>query len=216
MDFESCFVRMMLFFLEPNMNHKWLQILLLSLCLSKTIGAEPTLGWFEPSDAFHKTLEIGNQQTVNVTLKNLEIFYSLNGHTKSLGKIATPFNGKIFIQTADYNYDGLMDLNVFSGYGYMGVNLYSQIFVFDQKTKSYVLAIEGSNLEQDIAQQELVGFEKSGPITIRRRYKIDQSQIYLYEESKPIGECQYERTRYLPSGKIDSSFMDDSNCKPTP
>ena len=176
---------------------------------SPFVYAEFTPRWFEPTDAFVQTVAVDKMVNAKITTPQGEVQVSINGVLQKFFKVEHLYNNTMFIAVEDYNFDGHLDLNIFYAYGYMGVNLFSKIYLFDTKTQKFNFAISGVNLERDELNQTLRGYEKSGSGSVQSVYKIAEGAIYLFETAHSVGDCLQEVQRYSPQEKWISTTLAD-------
>ncbi len=186
-----------------------LAVFIFILAVSSQAQAELNSEWFVPDDRFAKTIAVAKDISAEIKTPQGELQVTINGDTQKFFKVETLFEGKMFVDAMDYNFDGYVDLNIFYAYGYMGVNQYTKLYLFDAKTKKFNFAFEGSNLELQPKTQSIQGYEKAGAGGLGSRYKVENGVLYLYESAYWVGECLHEIQRHSVQGGVISTTLAD-------
>lgn len=192
-----------------------LYVCIFILAVSGLAQADFNPKWFVPNDDFSKTITVSKNITAEIKTPKGELQVTIGGATQKFFKVETLFDDKMFVEAADFNADGYADLNIFYAYGYMGVNQYSKIFLFDAKTKRFNFAIAGSTLVWNPQTQILTGYEKSGASGTASVYKVNSGALYLFETARWVGECLQEIQRFAVTGQLLTTTMSNP-CSDTP
>lgn len=95
------------------------------------------------------------------------------GETQTLTTVEPYRENKIYFQVHDFNFDGYIDIAIAQSYGYGGVNVFSDLYLFDLNQKNYMKVLNDSNFEVDHNRHILMSGQKSGPRYYQKEYKFE-------------------------------------------
>lgn len=162
-------------------------------------------------------------QNRKVSFQNGTTSQTLVDYSSSTSNYAHPQN-QIFIEVADLNFDGFVDLNIYESQGYMGVNLFSKVYFFDPTQNTFIrdkLLPNACNLTKNTNEKTLEESCKSGPTFFKKRYQMHAGKLYLSEYHKEmIGPHHSFVIRYNPDGSekaraVIDAFSETSELKPS-
>ena len=118
-------------------------------------------------------------------------------------------NNEILVQIDDFNFDGLQDIAVLGSYGYGGVNLFSNVYIYDSKTNLFRHLLTESNIRADDQERVLHTDQRSGPRTYTATYHFIQEQLYLLRETVSLGSDLQKNTIYDSAGQVEKIIITD-------
>lgn len=132
-----------------------------------------------------------------------------NGQQQNLAVVETyeaSDNIKHIALIDDFNFDGAQDLALLESYGYGGVNLFYQLFLWDQSAQAFNKFAETiSNPEVDAKRQVVTSSARSGPVWSSTKYKQEQGKLYaaVIWDAITVNDGNWQRLTFKnPQGKI--------------
>jgi hypothetical protein len=137
-------------------------------------------------------------------------------HVLSRIERETALNGGISLIIDDFNFDGRMDIAVNDrGYGYMGVNIFQTIYIYDHKTGRFTKALETANVEVDRHGKQLLSSHKSGPRWDHITYRFKDGRPFVYKQAVALGNDLFKVVVTPSAGMQAQSYIldetDDGN-----
>lgn len=135
---------------------------------------------------------------------------------QTLLKVEAALRDEIQVQLDDLNFDGYTDIAIASSYGYMGVNIFSTVFIYDASQARYEqYPDELSNISLDVKQQRLLTGTKSGPRYYTDTYDFVAGNPYKISQSVMLLDNLEKTTFYNHAGEVVRAQIFDSNTQQT-
>ncbi|MCP4406009.1 MAG: hypothetical protein GY801_53045 [bacterium] len=129
----------------------------------------------------------GERASLNIKQGAVKIAYD-NGTSQDLSFVEEGLNGEMNVQLDDFNFDGKLDIAVSRSYGYGGVNVFSDIFLFDEHRHEFTRGLtDVSDIVADENRRELRTGQKSGPQYVIKIYRFSNGRPYIFRESVNLG-----------------------------
>lgn len=177
---------------------------LMSCCSQAFANENPLI--FKSTDTTFEEIRINQDTHIKLHFKagQVSVEYA-NGKSAVLEAIEDFMNDEAQIFINDFNFDGTSDIAVAVSYGYMGVNVFTNLYLYDTKSKTYKPSLKQiSNPRPLLKTKELRTSMKSGPWHYTTLYRYHQGKAYKYrawqEPPTEIGLFQHEF--FDPQGKL--------------
>ena len=133
------------------------------------------------SGSANKVLSFRIDKTTKADVSLENDFIVVTHKTKEkLASTIDAYNSEVKIIFADFNFDSFTDIALSTSVGYMGVNVYYDIFLYDESNQTFSkLPNSFGNPTLDNLKKELITSEKSGPQTIGHVYQFQNNKPYL-------------------------------------
>jgi len=155
-----------------------------------------------PGNTARLTLENGSLSISHQGSAIQQIFSGMVKEERLLGNWGLHFD--------DFNLDGYQDFAIDVGYGYGGVNVFSDIYAFNIETGQFDKILEEvSNIDISHEAKELHTAMKSGPSYISTNYRFDKGKPYKYIDQVVMFNGMDLATVYDKSGKITRKLVVD-------
>ena len=118
----------------------------------------------------------------------------------------------------DFNMDGRQDFALDVSYGYGGVNVFSNIYIFNAKTGRFEHRLgDVSNIDMRAKSRELYTAQKSGPLYYSTIYRIDDGRLFKFKDSTILLNGLEKATVFDRAGTVVRELIfDDTDEKMVP
>lgn len=186
-----------------------------SLCVWPQLSlAEVTHSFvFDGAQSF--SFNLNKTQKAEITNNHGVLRVNLAQKTQELTKVDSAYENSLQILIDDFNFDGFNDIAVATSVGYMGVNVFYDLYLYRDSKMAFEKSLtEVCNVEVDLGKQLLKSGMKSGPHYIVRLYRVSSGNLYLDEETEDKMGGVYRSTRYSSDGKSLGSSIKDEQGNP--
>lgn len=190
-----------------------LLILFSSVSLSAPLQLE-----VEGKETLLKTFHIHPQVEVTLSLSNYQVTVTDDkGKTLRLGTYEPGSRGKAYVLVDDFNFDGYKDIAVQQSEGYMGVNVFYDVFLYQPRKWTFKLGFHDSNIEADPTNQMINSGQRSGPRWYSNVYKVINGRPYIRQaRSAMVGDGLDKVVFKNPKGKTLKTLILDTNIEDNP
>ena len=129
-----------------------------------------------------KTIQLHPTVAVTLYLNNFKATVTnAKGIPQQLGSYEPGTQGKSSVLVDDFNFDGYKDLAIQQAIGYMGVNVFYDVYLYQPKHQRFQLGFHDSNIEADAATKVIKASQRSGPRWYSNIYKISKGKPYVWQ-----------------------------------
>ncbi len=192
-----------------------LKLMMYLFLLSTLVFAEtPIVLWMSLENKARLEVQLDETISAQVKIESGEITIQFsNGESQELTKVEDGLFGEMRLEIRDFNFDARPDIAISQSFGYGGVNVFSDVYVYDAQEQQFELLMNGSNVEVRDGHRELKTSQKSGPRFYSKLYRFANGKPYPYLETMTIGYDLEKITLKDRNGAVRRSLISLFNAE---